>query len=1259
MLWLWLAMPAAQAFVVIGPMDVNRLSATNVGATIDLNYWDDLGGPKEAKNFFRWNMPTLTYAFDASFINYFGLEGRFAVNEAVKVINDFFSNEDYQGVSALSLADPKHGFLGNFNTTWANTTARNAQVLDIKSLTLGLLLNQMGVGNPHRWAFSIHDATTNMANTMVNFRVRLRNYDPLTYRPTDKINGVQYSYRLVHDGTNSPGLNNGPTFIMPTFADMEEFTTDISGNAWSAVAGICDSFYGNSLVYWTDKPTLFDFGVYYDGNNAMGGKRQPRHALTYDDAGALKYLYRKNNYVYETLPLDVVLVVPSQLLPMIAIPVFPGPTGRLFPDTLGGNQGFIPRRNTAFMPALPITSVLPAQGPPPFYDLAMRGGVDKMQLIEQPFDSLLGITFTATNIIWEDTFITTNGQTVIGRNSTIPGSELYLGVPTLRFASQTVGRPVFQPDIIFVADDLGLSPDGVPIGWNRTDSLGWIDNFTNNLGPTITFETNVGPGIIIGPIQYTFTKIHEDFEVLWSGQASVVGNTQSYSLWGHIQGPGPNDIVLFPRDVRMSIIENAIAPATSVPTITKVSDLVEKTSEDFKLKRTEEKLTFLGSLLSSVNAIEILNGNVVVQTIVPATRYIVSDKRIDIPAGVISDAAEGAARSFRVWNTVGVSEKSVDTFIIESGRPVITGTSADDQVHDRGQELTLQGYGFKSIETGATKIAFLRVDTAAGAAVLPADSNVTAVAIDVKSDTLAVIPVDGISSLADGSLRRVRVSRKTPSSLFPVETLLNPTNNTRLITAITAKPVIAAYQTLGMAANAGEFRRDIGMEINGTSLNTAIKIELVDETGNALNPSVFVDLPHAGIAVEDNGTRIQFATDVFLSAGADSNATTQRRQFKIYNAVGNTASNSTLNFNVNVQPQVDSIGAFNTVGAWNRDNATGDKITITGSGLKAVGRVELKKDDATSLGGAAPAHLILTPNMPGVTVTDSAITIDPHKIGDLATTSFHANNASDSNATSTYRVFALLSARNEVRSSSAQRFIVGIPPTFASLSGITANYRRDFDTLQLTGTGLGMVTRVEMVDGAGLPIPGTHGIDTTGGLTATSTTIITVAKNNPGWSNIVHLLDSPAAQSRRVRIITPFGIVTSHANSTGAFTVSATPAFLAAAGSTYAGGGFNGNSDTYDLSDGNLVINGQNFRGVKRLSLEHSNGTSYADVPLNPSAPPSGITFNAAGTQIVITAAFTGLTTWATDAPNTATKRVTVVSAGDINATTQLIKTQP
>ena len=84
--------------------------------------------------------------------------------------------------------------------------------------------------------------------------------------------------------------------------DLEEFTSDTSGNAYSAVAAIVDAFYGNTDLVWTDVPSSYSFGVFYDGMNAMGGMYQPRHALTYDDAGGLKYMYETNTVVMEFNP---------------------------------------------------------------------------------------------------------------------------------------------------------------------------------------------------------------------------------------------------------------------------------------------------------------------------------------------------------------------------------------------------------------------------------------------------------------------------------------------------------------------------------------------------------------------------------------------------------------------------------------------------------------------------------------------------------------------------------------------------------------------------------------------------------------------------------------------------------------------------------------------------------------------------------------------------------------------------------------------
>ena len=205
----------------------------------------------------------------------------------MRAINDFFLPEDgsYAGVSSLNLA--KHGFGRNFNTAWLNATAANENLIDLKSLTLGMMVNYLGLGNPYRYAFTATNSLVPNANAPgAIFSVALKNFDPLTLAKTDIINGVKYSYRLVHD--QAPGSIANAATVGGMTLDMEEFTSDSSGNAIAVCH--CGCLLRNHLV-WTDVPSLFNFGVYYDGMNAMGGMYQPRHALTHDDAGGLKYLY--------------------------------------------------------------------------------------------------------------------------------------------------------------------------------------------------------------------------------------------------------------------------------------------------------------------------------------------------------------------------------------------------------------------------------------------------------------------------------------------------------------------------------------------------------------------------------------------------------------------------------------------------------------------------------------------------------------------------------------------------------------------------------------------------------------------------------------------------------------------------------------------------------------------------------------------------------------------------------------------------------
>jgi hypothetical protein len=1254
----------SSAFVLTGMPDGQEVNPTVGGVVLNNNLMSPggvlfgMGGPKDLKKFFRWNTPYLVYSFDASFVNYFGFEGMDAVHDAFRVVNDFFVPEDgsYMGMSKLELA--KHGFAGNYNTAWINTTAQNSQIIDIKSIVLGMLVNHLGIGNPHRHAFSMTGGTTTPGANQFNFQVRLRNYDPYTLKETDVINGVQYAYRLIHDGIPQAG----GALPAITVVDMEEYTADTSGNAWTSVAGITDAFYGETMIYWTDQPTLFNFGVYYDGINSMGGQYQPRHALTFDDAGGLKYLYSTNTYAWESMDVSVRLIYPAQFLPttqdeMRAINRnWSGvPAGLNFQNATGRRLPIWPRRGGAnIVPSFRYTTPIfgqPVIGSTPGNawqpggvasvnnigpaDILLRGGVDKMQFYHQPFDSLLGVNFIPTNFVWTVPFVAQNGYNVGGLTNTTPGSSTWLGQQIFKFATMTVGRTVTEPDFIFVSDDLGTSVDGVPIAYNR--SLGtnsWTETSAFNVGffTGLNAPAGVGPGVInplpVGAgtnITYTFTKLRDYFEMIWSGESTVVGNRDTFSIWGHIKGPGPNDLIVFPRDATAWRVENKVIPDASPPAITLISDNggvgpIEQNT----YTRSEETLTIIGSEMASVTAIEILSGDLVLQTIMPVDRYIQSNTQIDLPPGVFSEASEGAALELRVWNSIGVSQKGPQKFTIETGRPVIASTSADNIVYDRAETVTVRGYGFKSKTALQTKLAFLRVDDSQGSAVYDngiagsgtSDGLPLAATFEVINDTSAVLTINAIGPRADGSNRRLRVARSTVLSASDVDSVLSPPNNV-LFAAITTKPVIASLSQLNASTTwedvttTGMFKRDRILEINGTALNTLTTIEIVQENGSSFANPVFIQLPNPAVVVDDNGTRIRVGTNAIPFPDSDNNSSL-RRSFRLYNAAGVTDINGSLLFAVNVQPVVTGMGGFANPRFFNREKTIGDDVAIYGSGLMAVGEIHIIDSNGSDMNPSAIPKITLP--HPGVTVADTQIYIDTQ------IAQFSEGATADTDINNTRRIFKLVGARDNATSPLADRFGVGMPPGIPAIAGFASpnNYNRHVDVMTITGTGYGMVTQVEIVDMFGNQIVGAFGVTPSTGVNVGSATFLTIDANASGWAGVISLLDHVTALGRRIRITTPFGTVTSSAITGGAFTVSGVAEFGTTVNDTFAGGGYNGGTTTYTQAGGNLFINGSNFRGVNRISFQ---GGGTVNVDIDPNNPPNGYWISANGTQIVIQSA--------------------------------------
>jgi hypothetical protein len=235
------------AFSLLGPPE------PWMNSTIGYQLPGDIGGPMNVGEGYRWNIPVITYGFDHSFTEYFGSNGVAAVESAIAVLNAL------PPASSMDLsqypAQPWH----------VNPVAASARLVDVKTMALQLLLEQLGLADPTRWVFTIHDYYSLPPNsTNYVFTVIKRNFDPADASPSSFVNGGRYSY-----------------FI-------QEY---IRSNAFSCVAL---PFLSDPLARRTAAANLWSlfYGEYLEG-------------LSPDDAGGIRYLLSGNRVAFENLLPDV------------------------------------------------------------------------------------------------------------------------------------------------------------------------------------------------------------------------------------------------------------------------------------------------------------------------------------------------------------------------------------------------------------------------------------------------------------------------------------------------------------------------------------------------------------------------------------------------------------------------------------------------------------------------------------------------------------------------------------------------------------------------------------------------------------------------------------------------------------------------------------------------------------------------------------------------------------------------------------------
>jgi hypothetical protein len=267
-----LGVQSAWAYSLAGPV-ANGGDAWQ-GAVIGYGPPTSLVAPKNIGEEFRRNVPVMYYSFDANFLDFFGSNGVSAVEGSFAVLNGLTNVDSYSPDLSEFPLETRH----------LNYQAQALGLYDLKSWTLGALMEQLGLTDPVEWTWTLHDRF-HVGNVPcpvgMEYLVVQRNFDFVTspfnqlqYSPY--INDVLYSYYIAEACT-------GPNPLALTIP----FAVDPLADAYSPVASF-------------DSP----YGIFYTG-------------LTRDDVAGLRYLLTANNINFENPPAGGLLLTTNLGTPIV------------------------------------------------------------------------------------------------------------------------------------------------------------------------------------------------------------------------------------------------------------------------------------------------------------------------------------------------------------------------------------------------------------------------------------------------------------------------------------------------------------------------------------------------------------------------------------------------------------------------------------------------------------------------------------------------------------------------------------------------------------------------------------------------------------------------------------------------------------------------------------------------------------------------------------------------------------------------------
>jgi hypothetical protein len=246
----------------------------------------DIGTPKNIGEEYRRNTPVMYYAYNENFSGFFGSNGEAAVDSAFAIMNNTFTNNPLTGQYLTNGVDGLSASLSEYplNSAAYNFEAQGLGLTDLKSAALMLLVEQMGLAQPERYTWTLHDRYLPTTPSGLKcpedelYLVIQRNFDVIT----SPLNQIQYS-PYVNDTLYSYEIAEHCVPPNP-LAVTVPLNTDPYANI-SAVAGL-----GGGLGV-DESDTNGEWGAYMVGGFYTG--------LTRDDVGGLRYLLTTNNVNWE------------------------------------------------------------------------------------------------------------------------------------------------------------------------------------------------------------------------------------------------------------------------------------------------------------------------------------------------------------------------------------------------------------------------------------------------------------------------------------------------------------------------------------------------------------------------------------------------------------------------------------------------------------------------------------------------------------------------------------------------------------------------------------------------------------------------------------------------------------------------------------------------------------------------------------------------------------------------------------------------